>query len=332
MKKILITGGAGFIGSHCAVELYKNGYTPVIVDDNSNSHKNVIINIGKIVNKKILFYKLDIKNTNKLDLIFKKHKFLAVIHCAGFKSVSESKKLPNLYFKNNISSTLSLLECMEKNKVFKMIFSSSATVYNSNQSLPFSEKSKIGKTINPYATSKYLIEEILKSISNSNSKWHFKIARYFNPISNHPSGLIVEDPQGIPNNLVPYIVGVIKKKFSHLNIYGNNYNTFDGTCMRDYIHVMDLAKGHVALLKDKGSKSGVKVFNFGTGKASSVLQVVKTFEKVLGLSIPVKFVKRREGDLAVSYCNPKKSQNELDWSPKHNLEQSIKDMANVFKK
>ena len=325
-KKILITGGAGYIGSHCVIELHENGFIPVIVDNFSNSHKKVIKNIEKIVKKKTIYYQLDIKNTKKLDLIFKKHKFLGVIHCAGHKSVNESRKQPILYLNNNISSTLSLLECMKKNKVFKMIFSSSATVYNSKERLPFSEKSRTGQTENSYATSKHLIERILKDVSDSNSLWSFAIARYFNPISNHHSGLIKENPKGIPNNLVPYIVGVVKKKFSHLKIYGKNYQTYDGTCLRDYIHVVDLAKGHIAILKNKRFKSGIDIFNFGTGKASSVLEVVKAFEKILGFSLPKKIVKRREGDIPISYCNPNKSHKYLNWKANYSLEKSIEDI------
>ena len=326
MKKIIITGGAGYIGSHCVLSLVKNGYTPIILDDFSNSHLSIIKKIESIAKKKIIFYKLDIKNKKKLELIFKQHKCQAVIHCAGYKSVKESNRVPIAYLENNIQSTLSLLECMKENKVYKLIFSSSATVYNQNQKLPWKETDQIGKTTNPYATSKYIIERILIDIAKSDPKWIFKIARYFNPIGNHPSGLIGDNSKGVPNNLLPYIVKVAQKKLPYLRVYGNNYSTRDGTCIRDFIHVMDLAEGHIAMLKKNQSQKGVEIYNFGTGKGSTVLEVIKAFEKETGIYIPFRFTKRREGDVPISLSSSNKAMKELFWKPKLKLNQAIIDI------
>ena len=233
MKNVFITGGAGFIGSHCAVSLSKNGFTPIILDNFSNSHQSVIKKLEIITNKKITFYKIDIKDKKKLRLIFKKHSCYAVIHCAGFKAVKESIEKPILYFDNNIVSTLSLLECMQENKVFKLIFSSSATVYDDTQKLPLTETSKIGNTKNPYGTSKYIIEKILMDLAKFDNRWDLRIARYFNPIGNHSSGIIKENIKNIPNNLIPYIVKVAQQKLKILKVFGGNYKTKDGTCISD---------------------------------------------------------------------------------------------------
>ena len=307
MKKIFITGGAGYIGSHCVIALLKNGFTPIILDNFSNSQKSIIKKLEIITNKKIIFYKIDIRDKKKLRSIFKKHSCYAVIHCAGLKAVGESVERPISYFENNIGSTLSLLECMKEKNVLKIIFSSSAAVYDDNQSLPYSEISKVGNTKNPYSTSKYMIERILRDLAKSDNNWSIRIARYFNPISNHSSGLIRENPKGRPNNLVPYIIKVIQKKLSILNIFGKDYKTKDGTGVRDYIHVMDLAEGHIAMIKNGRLKKGLKVYNFGTGKGLSVLDIIKTFERQTEISIPYKFVKRRISDNAVSICNTKKA-------------------------
>ena len=326
MKKIIITGGAGYIGSHCVLSLVKNGYKPIILDNFSNSQLSIIKKIESIAKKKIIFYKLDIKNKKKLELIFKQHKCQAVIHCAGYKSVKDSNRIPIAYLENNIQSTLSLLECMKKNKVYKLIFSSSDTVYNQNQKLPWNETDQIGKTANPYGTSKYIIERILMDIAKSDPKWIFKIARYFNPIGNHPSGLIGDNSKGLPNNLLPYIVKVAQKKLPYLKVYGNNYNTRDGTCVRDFIHVMDLAEGHIAMLKKNQSQKGVEIYNFGTGKGSTVLEVIKAFEKETGIHIPFRFTKRREGDVPISLSSSNKAIKELFWKPKLKLNQAIIDI------
>jgi UDP-glucose 4-epimerase len=327
MKKIMITGGAGYIGSHCALSLINNGFEPFIVDNFSNSRLKQIKNIEKIIKDKISYYNLDLRNTQKLRHIFEKHNFYGVIHCAGFKAVNESTKIPLTYFNNNITSTISLLECMQEKKVFRLIFSSSATVYNSDQALPFKEeKSDIGKTTTPYGTSKYIIERILGDVAQSDSRWSIGITRYFNPIGNHYSGLIADNPKGIPNNLIPYIVKVAEKKLPYLKIFGNNYSTRDGTCIRDYIHVMDIAYGHVAIFRNKKLKKGLKIYNFGTGKGSTVLEVVKTFEQQTGISIPIKFIKRRKGDVPISFCSADKALKQLSWRAINDLKKAMIDI------
>ena len=330
MKNFFITGGAGYVGSHCAISLINNGYKPIILDNFSNSHQSTIKNLETITNKKITFYNVDIRDKKKLKSIMKKHSCYAVIHCAGSKSVFESVKKPIDYFDNNIGSTLSLLECMKESNVFKLIFSSSANLYNEKQILPLKETSKIGNTKNPYGNTKYIIERILMDLVKSDNRWSIRIARYFNPISNHSSGLIKENPIGIPNNLVPCIIKVAQKKIPLLKIFGKNYKTKDGTGIRDYIHVMDLAEGHVAMIKNNRLKKGLKIYNFGTGKGLSVLEVIKLFEKQTGIPISFKFTKRREGDVAASYCSPKKALKELNWKNKYDLKQAMMDIKKIL--
>jgi UDP-glucose 4-epimerase len=330
MKTILVTGGTGYIGSHCVVSLSKKGIRPIVVDNFSNSRHDIIYKIEQIVKKKIIFYKIDLRDKVKLNLIFKKHKIFSVIHCAGYKSITESIEKPIKYFDNNINSTLSLVDVMNKNKVYKLIFSSSATVYNQDQPLPWKENYKVGDVTSPYGMSKYLIENILKNISLNNKKLKIVIARYFNPISNHSSGLIFENPKGKPNNLMPYIVKVAQRKLPCLYVYGNNYPTRDGTCIRDYIHVMDLADGHVALLKIFKKINNFEIFNFGTGKVVSVLEIIKTFTQVTGINIPIKYTKRRKGDLPEFYCCPKKAKRILKWKSKRNLNISMYDIIKVL--
>ena len=330
MKNVFITGGAGYIGSHCAISLVNNGYNPIILDNFSNSHQSIIKNLEIITDKKITFYNIDIRDKKKLRSIIKKHPCYAVIHCAGFKSVVESVQKPIYYFDNNIGSTLSLLECMKENNVFKLIFSSSANVYDDKQLLPLKENSKTGNTKNPYGTTKYIIERILMDLSKLDNRWSIRIARYFNPISNHSSGLIKENPKGIPNNLVPNIIKVAQKKLPVLKVFGKNYKTKDGTGIRDYIHVMDLADGHVAMIKNNRLKKGLKIYNFGTGKGSSVLELIKVFEKQTGIPISFKFAKRRKGDGAESFCSPKKALNELNWKNKYDLKQAMMDIKKIL--
>jgi UDP-glucose 4-epimerase len=330
MSKIFITGGAGYIGSHCVVSLIQNGYEPIILDNFSNSCVGVIKKLEIITKKKIIFYNLDIKNKKKLKLIFKKHNCSAVIHCAGFKSVRKSMQDPIKYFENNIMTSLSLIECMQEKKIFNLIFSSSATVYNFDQRLPWKETDNIGKTINPYGTSKYIIERILQDLVKSDMRWRVGVARYFNPISNHCSGLISDNSTKIPENLLPYIVKVAQKKLPHLKIYGKNYFTRDGTCIRDYIHVMDLAEGHVALLKKNKLKKGIQIYNFGSGKGLSVLDIIKGFQKYAGISIPFRFFPKRKGDLDVYFCCPKKAYKKLSWKASRNLNQAILDIKSTI--
>lgn len=322
----MITGGAGYIGSHCCVSLNNNGFNPIIIDNFSNSKKNVIKKLEKIIKKKITFYHSDIRNKKTLESIFKKYNCYAVIHCAGLKSIEESSRKTIDYFDNNIISTINLLECMKKFKIHKLIFSSSATVYNDEQKLPLKETDKVGDTNNPYGTSKYLIERILTDLAKFDNEWSIRIARYFNPISNHSTGLIRENPKGAPNNLIPTMIRVVRKKLRIFNIFGKNYKTKDGTGVRDYIHVMDLADGHVAMLKHNRMKKGLKIYNLGAGKGFSVLEVIKTFEKETGIYIPLKYTKRRRGDIAMSYCSPQKALKELNWRTKLSLKQAIKDL------
>ena len=329
-RKILVSGGAGYIGSHCVISLIEKGFKPIIIDNFSNSYPDVIKKIELITKKKVIFYNLDLKDKKKLNKVFKKYDFYSVIHCAGYKSVLESIEKPMNYFDNNIGSTLSLLERMRENGVFKIIFSSSATVYNDGHSLFLKENGGIGKTKNPYGSTKYIIERILMDLANYDNRWCIRIARYFNPISNHPSGLIKENPKGIPNNLIPFIVKVAQKKIPELSVFGKNYKTKDGTCIRDYIHVMDLANGHISILKKNIIKKGLKIYNFGTGKGSSVLEVIKAFEKQTGKKVPYKFVKRRKGDVTSSICSPKKAIKELKWKAKFNLNQSMMDISKII--
>lgn len=332
-KKICITGGAGYIGAHCVVKLVDNDYIPVILDNFSNSSFSVIKKIEKIINKKIIFYQVDLRDKVKMRHIFSKHSFDTVIHCAGYKSVSDSIKNPISYFDNNIQSTLSLLEIMNREKKPRLIFSSSASVYMDGQRLPLKETSKVGNNSNPYAASKHIIEKILLNISRFDPRWKIGIARYFNPISNHFSGLINDKlhQKKLPENLLPSIINVAKKKFSYLKIFGNNYNTRDGTCIRDYIHVMDLAEGHIAILKNLEKIKSVEIFNLGTGYGYTVLEVVKKFEKITGIKIPIKIVKKRQGDIAISFCSPKKAIKKLSWKAKYNIDKSITDIRSVLK-
>lgn len=330
MKNVFITGGAGYIGSHCAISLAKNNYNPIILDNFSNSNKSVIKKLEKIIKKKISFFKVDIRDKKKLKTIFKRKSCYAVIHCAGSKVVAESIQKPLHYFNNNIISTLSLLESMEDSRVFKLIFSSSANVYNDIQKLPLKETSKVGNTNNPYGSTKYIIERILADLVNFDNRWSVRIARYFNPISNHSSCLIRENTQGVPNNLFPSIISVAQGKLKLLKVFGKNYNTKDGTGVRDYIHVMDLADGHVAMIKNNRLKKGIKIYNFGTGKGSSVLDLIKVFEKQTEAKIPYEFIKRRKGDVAISFCNSNKALKELNWKAKFDLNQSVLDIKKLM--
>ena len=330
LKDVFITGGAGYIGSHCVISLSNYGYNPIILDNFSSSQKNIIKKLEKITKKKIKYYKIDIRNKKKLKKIFNKHNCYLVIHCAGFKAVGESNEKPILYFDNNIGSTISLIECMRESEVFKLIFSSSATVYDDNQQMPLNEKSSTGKTKNPYGTTKYIIEQILMDLAKTDNRWSIRVARYFNPISNHSSGLIKENSKLIPDNLLPYIIKVAQKKLPQLSVFGKNYRTKDGTAVRDYIHVMDIADGHVSMIRNNRLKKGLKVYNFGTGKGLSVLEVIKAFEKKIGISIPFKFTKKRNGDSEISYCSPKKALKELNWKAKYSLNQAMIDIKKII--
>lgn len=323
--KILVTGGLGYIGSHTVVELCKNNYDVVIIDNLSNSKIDVCDKLKKITGRDITFYKGDVCDKNLLDGIFKKEKIDAVIHFAGYKAVGESVLKPLKYYRNNIDSTLSLLEIMEKYEVYNLVFSSSATVYGNPKTLPIDEDFPLSTT-NPYGTTKLFIENILSDVYKANSKWNIAILRYFNPIGAHKSGLIGEDPNGIPNNLMPYIVKVACNQLPVLSIFGSDYNTIDGTGVRDYIHVCDLARGHVLAI-EKGLH-GLNYYNLGTGKGTSVLELVNAFEKVNGIKVNKKIVARRPGDIDACFANTKKAYEELGFKTLYDIDDMCRDAYN----
>ncbi len=326
--KILVTGGCGFIGSHTVVDLLNEGYEVVIVDNLVNSKIEVLDKIKKITNKSVKFYQYDLCDYSKLDSLFKEEKIDAVIHFAGLKAVSESVAKPLMYYENNLYSTINLLKCMNKYNVKKIVFSSSATVYGSPKSLPIYEDFPLSTT-NPYGTTKLMIENILTDLYKADNSFDITILRYFNPIGAHKSGLLGEDPNGIPNNLMPYIVKVATNELPILSIFGNDYDTIDGTGVRDYIHVCDLSYGHVLALKNK--KEGLKIYNLGTGQGTSVLELVKMFEKVNNVKVNYKIVGRRDGDIASCFASNKKAQEELGFKPKYNLEDMCLDSYNFVK-
>ena len=332
--KVLVTGGTGYIGSHTVVELLNNNMDVVVIDDFSNSKPEVLENIKKITGKDFKFYEVNYLDREKLEKVFEENPDIdSVINFAGFKAVGESVKKPLEYYINNVSGALVLLDTMKKYNVKKFVFSSSATVYGEKNPIPYIETMETGKATNPYGTTKLFIEQILQDLYKSDNSWDICILRYFNPIGAHESGLIGEEPQGIPNNLMPYIVRVASGKLKELSIFGDDYDTPDGTGVRDYIHVVDLAKGHVkAIEKLNKEGSGIYIYNLGTGKGYSVLDIVKTFEKVTGQKVPYKIVERRTGDLAMFYANSKKAQEELGWKAEKTLEDMCKDSWNYIVK
>lgn len=326
--KVLVTGGCGYIGSHTVLELLKNDMEVIIVDNLINSKKNVIDKIKKITNKDVTFYEIDLCDKEKLRTVFEKEKFDSVIHFAGLKAVGESVEKPLMYYENNLISTINLLDLMKEYNVKKIVFSSSATVYGNPKSLPIKEDFPLSTT-NPYGTTKLMIETILKDLYNSDNSFDITILRYFNPIGADKSGLLGEDPNGIPNNLMPYIVRVAVGKLPILNIFGDDYNTVDGTGVRDYIHVCDLADGHVLALKNK--KTGLKVYNLGTGKGTSVLELVNTFEKVNGVKVNKQIVGRRDGDIDACFASNELARKELGFNPKYTIEDMCLDSYNFVK-
>ena len=325
---ILVTGGCGYIGSHTTVELLNRDYNVVILDNLSNSKKIVLDRIYKITNKKPKFYLGDIKDEKILNKIFKDNRIDCVINFAGYKAVGESVKMPLEYYENNIFGAINLLKVMRENNVFNFIFSSSATVYGDPKVVPVDENSQVGNTTNPYGTTKLYIEQILKDLYKSDNRFNIAILRYFNPIGAHKSGLIGEDPNGIPNNLAPYITQVMVGKRERLNVFGNDYDTFDGTCIRDYIHVVDLAIGHVLTINKLSQNPGLVIYNLGTGKGSSVLDIVKAFEKAYGDKIPYQIVGRREGDVPVNYAKVDKAYNELGFKAEYDINDMARDAWN----
>lgn len=322
---ILVTGGAGFIGSHTVVELLEKGYNVIIVDNFCNAKKSVIDRIEKITNVRPIVYEIDVRDKLELSKVFDYYNIDAVIHFAGLKAVGESTLIPLSYYDNNLTSTLTLLEVMKEHNVKKIVFSSSATVYGEDNTAPFSEDDKVGGTTNPYGTTKYFIENILKDLYKSDKDWNIAILRYFNPIGAHASGLIGEDPNGIPNNLAPYITQVASGKLEYLRVFGDDYDTKDGTGVRDYIHVCDLAHGHLCALNKLSENPGLVIYNLGTGVGYSVLEVLHAFEKAVGKSIPYKIVERRKGDIAVCYANPTKAYKEMHFKTKRSLDDMCKD-------
>lgn len=328
---VLLPGGAGYIGSHTAVELLNSGKEIVIIDNFSNSKAKVLENIKKITGKDFKFYEMDYRDKEKLDQVFSENNIEAVLNFAGYKAVGESVQKPIEYYDNNINGALALLEVMKKHNVKKFIFSSSATVYGDPETIPITESCKTGGTTNPYGTTKLFIEQILKDIYASDNTWDICILRYFNPVGAHESGLIGEEPQGIPNNLMPYVVRVAAGILPQLSVFGDDYNTPDGTGVRDYIHVVDLAKGHVlALNKLEKENKGLFIYNLGTGTGYSVLDMVKAFEKATGKEVPYKIAPRRSGDIATCFADPKKAREELGWEATRTLEDMCRDSWNYI--
>lgn len=322
--KILVTGGAGYIGSHTCVELINNGYEVVVIDNFVNSKKEVIDKIKTITGKDVTLYEGDVCDKSILDKIFRENKIDGVIHFAGLKAVGESVEKPLLYYRNNLDSTLSLCEVMNKYNCKNIIFSSSATVYGSPKKLPITEDMEIGGTTNPYGSSKYFIERILNDLYISDNDYSIILLRYFNPVGAHSSLLLGENPNGIPNNLMPYIVKVACGELECLSVYGNDYDTIDGTGVRDYIHVVDLAKGHVKAMDKLLHSTGVRVYNLGTGVGYSVLQIIETFEKVNNLKLNYKIVDRRPGDIASCYADSSKAYKELNWKSELILDDMVR--------
>uniref|UniRef100_A0A8D0AYA3 UDP-glucose 4-epimerase n=1 Tax=Sander lucioperca TaxID=283035 RepID=A0A8D0AYA3_SANLU len=314
-EKVLVTGGGGYIGSHCVLELIEAGYKPVVVDNFSNAVREgdvpeSIRRIEKLLDTSIEFHELDLLDQPGLEKLFKKHSFIAVMHFAGLKAVGESVEQPLRYYRVNLTASMNLLEVMQAHKVHNLVFSSSATVYGDPQHLPIDEKHPVGGCTNPYGQSKYFIEEMISDHCKAEKDWNAVLLRYFNPIGAHSSGLIGEDPQGIPNNLLPYVAQVAIGRRKCLSVFGNDYDTLDGTGVRDYIHVVDLAKGHIAAVKKLKDNCGCKVYNLGTGTGYSVLQMVKAMEKASGREIAYKVAPRRGGDIASCYADPRLAEKE----------------------
>ena len=328
---ILVTGGAGFIGSHTCVELLNAGYEVVIADNFCNSKPEAVKRIEKITRKSVKLYEADLLDRCAVEKIFDENKIDAVIHFAGLKAVGESVSIPLTYYHNNITGTLILCEVMAKHNVKKIVFSSSATVYGSPKTVPIKEDFPLSTT-NPYGSTKLMIENILKDLYVSDSEWSIALLRYFNPIGAHESGLLGEDPNGIPNNLVPYIAQVALGKLECLSVFGNDYPTHDGTGVRDYIHVVDLSQGHIKALEKIMNTKGVEAYNLGTGTGYSVLDVVNAYSKASGVDVKYKIAKRRPGDIAECYADPTKSKNELGWSAKLDLNKMCEESWNFTKK
>ena len=322
---ILVTGGAGFIGSHTVLELLEAGKEVVVIDNLCNSSQESLLRVAKITGKQATFYQGDVLDKDFLDGVFAKHDIDSVVHFAGLKSVGESVAKPVSYYQNNVQGTLTLLDAMADAGVFNLVFSSSATVYGDPAILPIREDFPVGATTNPYGTSKLMVEMVLQDVAKSDPRWSFAILRYFNPVGAHSSGLIGEDPNGIPNNLLPYIAQVAVGKLKALAVFGDDYKTIDGTGVRDYIHVVDLALGHLKALHKITRESGVHIYNLGTGNGYSVLEMVKAFEQASGKSIAYTVSARRAGDIAACYAAPEKALTELNWQAERGLADMMRD-------
>ena len=323
--KILVTGGSGYIGSHTVIELINAGHEAVVIDNLSNSSEKSLERVAKIVGKEIPFYKVDIRDREGLEKVFEKENIEACIHFAGLKAVGESCVKPWEYYENNISGTLVLVDVMRKHGVKNIIFSSSATVYGDPDTVPVTEKSPKKPCTNPYGTTKSMLETILTDIQTADPEWNVVLLRYFNPIGAHESGLIGENPNGIPNNLMPYITQVAVGKREKLGIFGNDYDTVDGTGVRDYIHVVDLAIGHVKAVERFSLNKGTEIFNLGTGKGTSVLELVHAFEDATGVKIPYEIKDRRAGDIATNYADASLAAKELGWTAKYDIKRACQD-------
>src|SRR6056297_4332794 len=327
MKTVLVTGSTGFIGSHTVLELLNTGYEVVVMDNLSNSKTESLNRVEKLTGKKADFHKLDLLDKEGLRKLFGSYEFDSVIHFAGLKAVGESVENPLLYFKNNISGTVTLCEVMQEFGVKDIVFSSSATVYGDPEESPIPEDSPV-TSVNPYGRTKLTIEYILKDVYQSDNEWNIALLRYFNPVGAHESGLIGEDPNGIPNNLMPFVTQVAVGKLEKLKVFGDDYETHDGTGVRDYIHVTDLALGHLKALEHLDNETGAEAYNLGTGRGSSVLDIIKTFEKVTGKKIPYELTDRRPGDAAVCFANPGKAKRRLGWETEKDLEDMCRDAWN----
>lgn len=328
MSKVLVTGGAGYIGSHTCVELLNAGHDVVVLDNLSNSSKEALNRVQTLTAKSVDFVEGDILDEVVLDQIFQNHQIDAVIHFAGLKAVGESQKIPLKYFENNISGSISLVQAMERANVFNLVFSSSATVYDEANISPLNEDMPTGMPSNNYGYTKLIVEQLLEKLAQADERWSIALLRYFNPVGAHKSGLMGEDPQGIPNNLMPYVTQVAVGRREKLSIFGNDYDTVDGTGVRDYIHVVDLANAHLCALNNRLNAQGYRAWNIGTGNGCSVLEIKNTFERVNGIEIPFEFAPRREGDVATSFANNARAVQELGWTAKFGLEDMLADSWN----
>ena len=328
MANILVTGGAGYIGSHTCLELLHAGHDVVVFDNLSNSSEESLRRVEKLANKSLVFVQGDIRHQAELDKVFQAHQIDAVIHFAGLKAVGESQKNPLIYFDNNIAGSVQLIKSMEKAGVFNLVFSSSATVYGELNPSPYQEDMPLSLPNNNYGYTKLIIEQILEKMALADSRWSIALLRYFNPVGAHKSGQIGEDPQGIPNNLMPYVTQVAVGRRESLSIFGNDYPTKDGTCERDFIHVVDLAQAHVLAVTNRLNNKGCRAWNIGTGSPISVLKIKETFERVNGIQIPTEFTKRRVGDLSAFYADASRAKAELGWQPQYTLEDMLADSWN----